>query len=151
MTSQVFASFRSHGPWFNTATSTRWMPPVGVSKDIGLALVIEGKFASTAEVVDLGSGSVKVLDLSTELVVLDWVYDPTIEHVAELITASAATRQSEELQSYSRQLGLRGPRADRGSDHSRARRFFGSDFATSVATWICTRAHPSGLCSVRAA
>ena len=79
----------------------------GRIEDIGLALVIEGKFASTAEVVDLGSGSVKVLDLSTELVVLDWVYDPTIEHVAELITASAATRQSEELQSYSRQLGLR--------------------------------------------
>ncbi|MCH1570707.1 MAG: hypothetical protein L7S64_05130 [Longimicrobiales bacterium] len=79
----------------------------GRIEDIGLALVVEGKFASTAEVVDLGSGSVKVLDLSTELVVLDWVYDPTIEHVAELITASAANRQSEELQSYTRKLGLR--------------------------------------------
>ena len=85
----------------------------GRIEDIGLALVVEGKFASTAEVVDLGSGSVKVLDLSTELVVLDWVYDPTIEHVAQLITASAATRQSEELQSYTRQAGTACPRADR--------------------------------------
>lgn len=79
----------------------------GRIEDIGLALVVEGRYASTAEVVDLGSGSVKVLDLSTELVVLDWVYDPTVDHVAELITASAATQQSDDLRAYSRKLGLR--------------------------------------------
>ena len=79
----------------------------GRIEDIGLALVVEGRYASTAEVVDLGSGSVKVLDLSTELVVLDWVYDPTVDHVAELITASAATQQSDDLKVYSRKLGLR--------------------------------------------
>ncbi|MDE3003069.1 MAG: hypothetical protein OXU33_02545 [Gemmatimonadota bacterium] len=79
----------------------------GRIEDIGLALVVEGRYASTAEVVDLGSGSVKVLDLSTELVVLDWVYDPTVEHMAELITASAATQQSGDLRAYSRKLGLR--------------------------------------------
>lgn len=81
--------------------------PGGRIEDIGLALVVEGRYASSAEVVDLGSGSVKVLDLSTELVVLDWVYEPTVEHVAELITSAAATRDDEELRGYSRRLGLR--------------------------------------------
>jgi len=79
----------------------------GRIEDIGLALVVEGRYASTCEVVDLGSGSVKVLDLSTELVVLDWIYGPTLDHVGELITAAAATRDADELRSYSRRLGLK--------------------------------------------
>ena len=81
--------------------------PGGRIEDIGLALVVEGRFAATSEVVDLGSGSVKVLDLSTELVVLDWVYEPTVDYVSELITASAATRDDESLRHYSRRLGFR--------------------------------------------
>ena len=81
--------------------------PGGRIEDIGLALVVEGKYASTAEALDLGSGKVKVLDLSTELVVLDWVYEPTLDHVAELITASAATHETETLRRYGFQLGLR--------------------------------------------
>jgi hypothetical protein len=81
--------------------------PGGRIEDIGLALVVEGRYASSAEVVDLGSGSVKVLDLSTELVVLDWVYEPTVEHVSQLITAAAAARDGSELRGYSRRLGLR--------------------------------------------
>jgi Sec-independent protein translocase protein TatA len=79
----------------------------GRIEDIGLALVVDGRFASSCEALDLGSGAVKVLDLSTELVVLDWVYEPTVEHVAELITASAAARNDEALRRYSRRLGLR--------------------------------------------
>lgn len=59
----------------------------GRIEDIGLALVLEGRTASSAEAVDLGSGAVKLLDLSTELVVLDWVYDPTLEHVQRLLEA----------------------------------------------------------------
>ncbi|MDX1648196.1 MAG: hypothetical protein R3304_13705, partial [Longimicrobiales bacterium] len=81
--------------------------PGGRIEDIGLALVVEGRYASSSEAVDLGSGTVKVLDLSTELVVLDWVYGPTVDHVGELITAAAATREHDGLQSYSRRLGLR--------------------------------------------
>lgn len=79
----------------------------GRIEDIGLALVVEGRYASSSEAVDLGSGSVKVLDLSTELVVLDWVYGPTVDHVGELITAAAATRDTDGLRSYSRGLGLK--------------------------------------------
>ena len=45
----------------------------GRIQDIGLALVLEGRYASASEVVDLGSADVKLLDLSSELVVLDWV------------------------------------------------------------------------------
>jgi hypothetical protein len=81
--------------------------PGGRIEDIGLALVVEGRYAASAEVVDLGSGRVKVLDLSTELVVLDWVYEPTLDHVASLITATAATRDESALRQYSFKLGLR--------------------------------------------
>jgi hypothetical protein len=81
--------------------------PGGRIEDIGLALVVEGRYAATAEVVELGSGRVKVLDLSTELVVLDWVYEPTLDYVAELITASAATQDHVELRRYGFQLALR--------------------------------------------
>ncbi|HUF75093.1 MAG TPA: hypothetical protein VMM35_02385 [Longimicrobiales bacterium] len=81
--------------------------PGGRIEDIGLALVVEGRYAATAEVVDLGSGRVKVLDLSTELVVLDWVYEPTLDHVSELITASAATNDNGELRRYGFQVAVR--------------------------------------------
>lgn len=81
--------------------------PGGRIEDIGLALVVEGRYAATAEALDLGSGKVKVLDLSTELVVLDWVYEPTLAHVTELITAAAATHEREGLRQYGFQVGLR--------------------------------------------
>lgn len=81
--------------------------PGGRIEDIGLALVVEGRYAASAAAIDLGSGQVKVLDLSTELVVLDWVYEPTLQHVSELITATAATRDEEPLKRYGFQLGLR--------------------------------------------
>lgn len=80
--------------------------PGGRIEDIGLGLVLEGRYASSAEVVDLGSGKVKILDLSTELVVLDWVYEPTLEHVAGLVTAAASTGEPEALKRYVFRLGL---------------------------------------------
>jgi hypothetical protein len=79
----------------------------GRIEDVGLALVLEGRYASTAEAIDLGSGRVKVLDLSTELVVLDWVYEPTLDHVSQLITATASTGDGDPLRRYTFQLGLR--------------------------------------------
>ncbi len=63
--------------------------PEGRIEDIGLALVLDGEFASAAQVLDLGSAQVKQLDLSTELVVLDWVYAPTLKHVHQLLRAAA--------------------------------------------------------------
>ncbi|MFC1661374.1 hypothetical protein ACFL3S_07995 [Gemmatimonadota bacterium] len=63
--------------------------PEGRIEDIGLALVLEGRFAASAQVVDLGSARVKQLDLSTELVVLDWVYEPTLEHVHRTLRAAS--------------------------------------------------------------
>ena len=80
--------------------------PGGRIEDIGLALVVEGHQAGSAEVLDLGSGRIKVLDLSTELVVLDWVYEPTLEYVTELIRETAKTKQDEPLRSYAYKLGL---------------------------------------------
>ena len=71
----------------------------GRIQDIGLALVLEGRYASAAEAVDLGSAEVKLLDLSSELIVLDWVYEPTLEHLVRLVSAAArgASGQRDEL------------------------------------------------------
>ncbi len=71
--------------------------------DIGLGLVLEGRYASSAEVIDLGSATVKRLDLSAELVVLDWVYEPTLDHVHELLRRAAASEgdvSTQRLDSY---------------------------------------------------
>ena len=80
--------------------------PGGRIEDIGLALVVEGRQAGSAEALDLGSGRITVLDLSTELVVLDWVYEPTLGYVTELIRETAKTKQDEPLRSYAYKLGL---------------------------------------------
>ena len=61
--------------------------PGGRIQDIGIAVVIEGRFASSARVIDLGSADIKYLDLSSELVVLDWIYDPTLSHIRFLANA----------------------------------------------------------------
>lgn len=79
--------------------------PGGRIQDVGLALVLEGRYASSAEVIDLGSAEVKLLDLSHELVILDWVYEPTLEHVGKLIRAAAEGNRGE-LSKFCFQVGL---------------------------------------------
>ncbi len=85
-------------------------PPGGRIQDIGLALVLEGRFASSSEVLDLGSSTVKMLDLSSELVVLDWVYEPTLKHVNRLLMERARAGEDVDavgrLGSYSFQMAL---------------------------------------------
>lgn len=83
--------------------------PGGRLQDIGLALVLDGRFAAAAEAIDLGSSATKVLDLSGELVVLDWVYGPTLEHMRQLATAVGRGESSapRALQAYGLQLALR--------------------------------------------
>ncbi len=80
--------------------------PGGRIEDIGLAVVVEGRYASSAESLDLGSGHVKLLDLSTELVVLDWIYEPTLEHLNALITEVSATGRRDPLRRYAFRLAL---------------------------------------------
>jgi hypothetical protein len=81
----------------------------GRIQDIGLALVLEGRYASSAEAIDLGSADVKLLDLSSQLVVLDWVYDPTLEHIGGLIAGAARVvpGQRDELSKFAFRLALR--------------------------------------------
>ena len=80
----------------------------GRIEDIGMALVLEGRYASRAEAVDLGSADVKELDLSTELVVLDWVYEPTLRHVGRLLSEDSPRGVAEagSLGSYCFDLAL---------------------------------------------
>ena len=83
--------------------------PGGRIQDIGLALVLDGKYATAAEVIDLGSASVKTLDLSQELVVLDWVYEPTLDYVNGLLRerAEAPHPGADALAPYCFQMALR--------------------------------------------
>ena len=84
-------------------------PPGGLIQDIGLALVLEGRFASSVEALDLGSSAVKLLDLSSELVVLDWVYEPTLKHVNRLLVERARGENVDaagRLGTYSFQMAL---------------------------------------------
>lgn len=80
--------------------------PGGRIQDIGLALVLEGRYASSSEVVDLGSGDIKILDLAHELVVVDWVYEPTLDHVTGLVGASARSGDRAALERFCFRLAL---------------------------------------------
>ncbi|MGI9627702.1 MAG: hypothetical protein ACR2QM_12755 [Longimicrobiales bacterium] len=82
--------------------------PGGRIQDIGMAVVVDGRFASACRVIDLGSAQVKYLDLSSELVVLDWVYDPTLSHIRFLADAVTETRETQdELGRYCFGVALR--------------------------------------------
>jgi len=79
----------------------------GRIQDIGLALVLEGRYAASAQVIDLGSADVKQLDLSHELVVLDWAYEPTLEHASGLVRDAAAHGRDGELGRFCFRIALR--------------------------------------------
>lgn len=53
--------------------------------DLGIALVIDGEYAAAAEAIELGSGRLLQLDLSTGVVILDWVYPSTLDYVRLLL------------------------------------------------------------------
>lgn len=55
--------------------------------DLGIALVIDGEYAAAAEAIELGSGRLLHLDLSTGVVILDWVYPSTLDYVRLLLRA----------------------------------------------------------------
>lgn len=68
--------------------------------DLGLALVLDGSVASRALCLDLGSGAVRTLDLATQLVVMDWVYPPTLSWVQELLASPEAAGSGGEVNRY---------------------------------------------------
>ena len=86
--------------------------PGGRIQDIGLAVVLEGRFASSVRAIDLGSARVKYLNLASELVILDWVYDATLAHLRTLAAADEAAAAA----------GERASAGDPGADASRNRR-----------------------------
>lgn len=82
--------------------------PGGQIRDIGLALVLAGRFASSSRVVDLGSGEIKYLNLTSELVILDWVYEPTVAHLQLLgETAERSPARAVQLRRFCFDLALR--------------------------------------------
>jgi len=83
-------------------------PPDGRIRDIGLAVVVEGRFASAVRAIDLGSAETRVLDLSSELVVLDWLHEPTLAHVRRLAnTARDSPSAQANLGRYCFRLAIR--------------------------------------------
>ncbi|MYB05394.1 MAG: hypothetical protein F4Y24_03470 [Gemmatimonadetes bacterium] len=82
--------------------------PGGRIRDIGLAVILSGRFASSVRAVDLGSADVKYLNLTSELVILDWVYDPTLMHLRRLSDAAERNPSSgDRLRRYCFDLALR--------------------------------------------
>lgn len=87
----------------------------GRLRDIGIAVALEGRFASSVRAIDLGSADTKFLDLSSELVVLDWVYEPTLAHLRRLAGAAPTSRKgasdgteaARQLERYCFDLALR--------------------------------------------
>ena len=63
----------------------------GHPSDIGLAVVVSGRFASSVRALDLGSGAARRLDLTSELVILDWILDSTLEEIRLLGEEASAT------------------------------------------------------------
>ena len=112
-------------------------------------MIVEGRYAASARAVDLGSAQVKYLDLTSELVILDWIYDATLSHIRALDAAgksrggtdggalrrycfdlalrvlkrrgfSPLTQTHPAQDRFSRSLqGPRSPRERRGADHHR--------------------------------
>lgn len=80
--------------------------PGGWIRDIGLGVVVEGRYAAEAEVIDLGSAELRRLDLSGELVVLDWVHEPTLEHLSALAGEAARTGDRMALERFCTRVGL---------------------------------------------
>jgi len=58
---------------------------VPTADDLGLALVLDGDLPSRSSCVDLGSGMIRTLDLGSQIVVLDWLYGPTMVHLRGLL------------------------------------------------------------------
>lgn len=56
--------------------------------DLGVALVVDGEYVAAAEVIELGSGRMLHLDLSTGVVILDWVYPSTLDYVRLLLRSA---------------------------------------------------------------
>lgn len=82
--------------------------PGGRIRDIGLAVILSGRFASSVRAVDLGSADVKYLNLTSELVILDWVYDPTLTHLRRLSDAAERNPAAgDRLRRYCFDLALR--------------------------------------------
>lgn len=61
--------------------------------DIGVALVVEGRYAASAAALDLGSARVRELDLSGELVVLGWVSPQLVVQVQEVLERTHSDSQ----------------------------------------------------------
>jgi hypothetical protein len=61
-------------------------------EDVGLALVLDGDIPSRSSCVDLGSGVIRTLDLGSQMVVLDWLYEPTRLHLRGLLEAGGEGR-----------------------------------------------------------
>ncbi|HEX7119230.1 MAG TPA: hypothetical protein VF212_10605 [Longimicrobiales bacterium] len=79
--------------------------------DIGVALVVDGEYAAAAEALDLGSGRMLYLDLSTGVVILDWVYASTLDYVRMLLRiqeaqGAAAVDEARSVRRYGESIAL---------------------------------------------
>ena len=84
------------------------VPALRAGSDIGLAVVVSGRFASSVRAVDLGSGAARFLDLSSELVILNWVQEAVVARLGRLDRATHADPEAgDRLRRYGFGLALR--------------------------------------------
>ncbi len=83
--------------------------PGGLIQDIGLAVIVDGRYASSTRAIDLGSAQVKYLDLTSELVILDWIYGATLSHIHALDAAGKSRGGTDDgtLRRYCFDLAMR--------------------------------------------
>lgn len=80
--------------------------------DIGLAVVTDGRAETTVRAIDLGSAGSKYLNLASELVILDWVYDATLARLKAMASfarndTAEDARQTATLRRHCFDLALR--------------------------------------------
>lgn len=67
---------------------SEWFASGGRIHDIGLGVVMDGTDPARADVLDLGSADVKVVDLSGPLVVLGWLYPSGLRSLSRVVSDS---------------------------------------------------------------
>ena len=66
------------------------VPHGGCLTDIGLGVVVDGADPARADVIDLGSAEIRVVDLTGPLVVLGWLYPSGVRSLRRVVDGAGA-------------------------------------------------------------
>lgn len=81
-------------------------PPGGRIQDIGMGVVVDGSDPARADVLDLGSAEMRVVDLTGPLVVMGWLYPSGLRSLCRVV-ADADAAALDRARSFTFQMALR--------------------------------------------